>query len=432
MTKRIGRKASRSVALVAAAATLGALAIASPALGQPRDSSHPGHGRAGTQTTLPSHQSEPAADFLKTLGVNTHLAFGSSIVPAYGDLSKVEQSIDYLGVKNLRDSAQGPNCAPNWPAVASATGAKFDDYIGEDSPYNTYFDLGCMPGLANENLLNFVEGGNEEDDAYPASLGNTIAITAELQKHVYATAQSLGLPTINMSFGAGWTADNDWHGDYDKVGDLSAITDYANAHDYPVPGATADTTIQQLNDDAHLAAASRPVLISEFGYDTNVTDSTLAAKGTLDAALDATKDGDAKIYYYALFDDTSGDFGLMNADATPKPAGLALHNLTALLAGGQPSGQTHALSYSVDGTQAADNQLLLQGSDGSYWLALWNESAAAHSVTVNVGCTAQHISTFDPLVGTTATASVSGASSAQVTIPDHPVLVHVQTGQGTC
>ena len=30
-----------------------------------------------------------------------------------------------------------------------------------------------------------------------------------------------------MSFGAGWTAANDWHGDYPKVGNLSAYTNYA-------------------------------------------------------------------------------------------------------------------------------------------------------------------------------------------------------------
>ena len=40
----------------------------------------------------------------------------------------------------------------------------------------------------------------------------------------------MGLPVINMSFGSGWTAANNWHGDYDKVGNLSPFADYANAH----------------------------------------------------------------------------------------------------------------------------------------------------------------------------------------------------------
>lgn len=422
MAKRNYLRSRQGLALLAATATLGLFATASPAQAQPGSTSRPG-GTAGTAIDV--EQALPTARFLDSLGVNTHLDFGATIVPAYGNLPKVEQAIDYLRVDNLRDSAQGPDCAPNWAAVARATGTKFDDFIGEDSPYNMYFDLGCVPGLAGDHLLNYVEGGNEEDDAYPASLGNTLAITAQLQQQVYATAQSLGLPTINMSFGAGWTPDNDWHGDYDKVGDLSAYTDYANAHDYPVSGATADSTIQQLNADAHLAAASRPVMITEFGYDTNVTDPTTAAKGTLDAALDATKDGDTKIYYYALFDDTSGDFGLMNTDATPKPAGLALHNLTTLLSGGHAHGPG-GLRYVVNGEQSADNELLLQNADGSYWLALWNESDASHDVTLQLGCTAQRITTFDPLTGTRPVATVSGTASTNVTIPDHPVLVHIE------
>ena len=63
-------------------------------------------------------------------------------------------------------------------------------------------------------MLNYIEGGNEEDDSYPQSLGNTLAVTAQFQQQVYAMGQQDGLPVINMSFGAGWTAANNWEGDY--------------------------------------------------------------------------------------------------------------------------------------------------------------------------------------------------------------------------
>ena len=78
-----------------------------------------------------------------------------------------------------------------WLQVAQATGAKFDDYIGETSPAGMQTDLGYMTQLAQEGILSFVEGGNEEDDSYPASLGNTLATTALLQQQLYATAQQL-------------------------------------------------------------------------------------------------------------------------------------------------------------------------------------------------------------------------------------------------
>jgi hypothetical protein len=43
-----------------------------------------------------------AADFIGTLGVNTHIDFAAY---GYQNLSVVESAINYLGLKNLRDSA---------------------------------------------------------------------------------------------------------------------------------------------------------------------------------------------------------------------------------------------------------------------------------------------------------------------------------------
>ena len=161
--------------------------------------------------------------FINTLGVNTHIDFATY---GYQNLTVVADSINYLGLTNLRDSAQTASDATTWQQVAQATGAKFDDYIAETSPAGMTTDLGFVTQLAQVGLLNYLEGGNEEDDAYPASLGNTLAITAQFQQQVYATGHALGLPVINMSFGAGWTAANNWQGDYGAVGDLSAYADY--------------------------------------------------------------------------------------------------------------------------------------------------------------------------------------------------------------
>ena len=50
-----------------------------------------------------------------------------------------------------------------------------------------------------------------------------------------------------MSFGSGWTAANNWQGDYGEVGNLSAYANYANAHTYPNPGQLPNATIEALN-----------------------------------------------------------------------------------------------------------------------------------------------------------------------------------------
>ena len=365
------------------------------------------------------------SSFVDSLGINTHLdsyAFG------YENLSTVEAAINYLGLKNIRDSASNGGDANTWLQVAQATGAKFDDFIGETSPGGMQTELGYIQQLASEGILNFIEGGNEEDDSFPESIGNNQWITAQFQQQVFALGQSLGLPVINMSFGAGWTAANNWEGNYGTVGDLSAYTNYANAHTYPGVGQTPDFSIQTLNNDAHLAAASRPVITTEMGWDANTFSQGAIAQYVVQASLDSMKDGDAKTYFYALFNDGSGAFGLMNPDGSATPAGTALHNLTSLLADtGANAGNftPGSLDFSLSGAQSGDNTLLMQKSDGSDWIALWDDSAGAHTVTVNLGSTASQILVFDPVTGTSSIASASNSNSITVNLGNDPLLIEV-------
>ncbi len=370
------------------------------------------------------------ASFVSSLGINTHFDFNNY---GYQNLSVTEQAINYLGVKNLRDSAQTATDAQTWLQVAQATGAKFDDYIAETSPAGMTTDLGFVQQLAQEGILNYLEGGNEEDDSYAASLGNTLQITAQFQQQVYATGHSLGLPVINMSFGAGWTYLNNYQGDYGTVGDLSAYTDYANAHTYPNVGQGIDWSIQRLNGLALLAASTRPVITTEIGWnETQGFSQTDIAKYVVTAALDGWKDGDVKTYFYALYNDGSGLFGLMNQDGTAKPAGVALHDLTTLLADpGAGSFTPGALVYGLDGTLGSENTQLMQKSDGSYWIAVWDENDAAHSVTLTLGATASTIVVFDPVTSTTAVQSVTNAASVTLNLQGDPFLVEVIGGSST-
>jgi serralysin len=108
-----------------------------------------------------------------------------------------------------------------------------------------------------------------------------------------------------------------------------------------------------------------------------------AARFALDAVFDGIKLGDVKTYFYALFDDGSGKFGLMHQDGTAKPAGAAIHNLMAILAdSGTPC--TGSLAFGVSAATDNDSALLMEKSNGTFELALWNEKDAAHSVTVNL------------------------------------------------
>jgi hypothetical protein len=363
-----------------------------------------------------------ASSFVNSLGINTHIDFDAD---GYQNLSTVEAAIDYLGVTNIRDSAQTVSDVSAWLQVAQATGAKFDDYIGETSPSGMQTDLGIAEQLAQEGVLNYIEGGNEEDDAYPESLGNNLQITAQFQQQIYAVAHQYGLQAINMSFGAGWTAANNWEGDYGTVGDLSADADYANAHTYPNPGQTPNSAIQQLNADALLAAGSRPVITTEIGWNASTVGEGSIAQYVVDAALDGIQDGDAKMYYYALFNDSAGNFGLMNSDGSPTAAGTALHDLTALLSDTSGNFTPGSLGFTLNGALSTDNTVLIQKSDGSDWLALWDETAGTHSVTLNLATTASQIVVYDPVTGTSSIASAGNASSITVSLGNDPLLVEI-------
>jgi len=365
-----------------------------------------------------------ATAFIDTLGVNTHLDFGGT----YADLTQVEANLEYLGVPNVRDSAETATDAQTWLEVSQATGVKFDDYIAETSQAGMQTDIGYMTQLADEGILNAIEGGDEEDDSYPQSLGNTVAATALVQRQLYALGQQLKLPVINMSFGAGWTAANDWEGDYGSVGNLSAYATYANAHTYPNVGQLPNAAIEALNSDAKLAATTRPVMTTEIGWTTTSFSETAIAQYAVDATFDGIADGDAAMYFYALYDDSSGDFGLFNADGTARPAATALHNLTTLLADTGATAATFtpgSLNYSLSGTQSTDNAILIEKSNGSFWIGLWNEGGATHTVTVTLPAAAAEIEVFDTITGTSSIESASNANSVAVSLGSDPLLIEV-------
>ncbi|HMA52727.1 MAG TPA: DUF4214 domain-containing protein [Magnetospirillaceae bacterium] len=378
---------------------------------------------------------------------------------SYGNVTTVENAIKYLGVKSLRDS---PNSTADlggnglWQQVANATGAKFDAYLGEGSVATMQSGLANAVTLAKQGILNFIEGGNEEDQSYATSQGNSLSQTAAYQQTVNNTAHSLGLKTINMSFGTGWSKAT---GDYGTVGNLASVTDYANDHVYFGSGNAPLSTLQALNSDANLAANGKSVINSEMGWYTtgSTTDSsavspTVQAKYMLDGLMDAYQAGNAKTYLYELLDqhanssNTEYNFGLFNADGTAKPAATALHNLTSLLAdnGANATGFTPgSLSYSLSGTISTDHSMLMEKSDGTYWLTIWNEarlsgpnsptdiSVGNHSVTLNLASSAGAVTVYDPMSGTSAVQSAANAQTVSISVPDHPILVEISGASGT-
>ena len=395
-------------------------------------------------------------NFINSIGINTHIDFTSYS----SQLSTVEADINYLGVKNIRDSAESSaDLGTNglWQQVANATGAKFDAYAAEGSVATMESSFNNALTLAGQGIIKYIEGGNEEDQSYSESLGNSLATTAAFQQTVYAKAHALGISVINMSFGTGWGSSST--GDYGTVGNLAAYTDYANDHVYFGTGNSPLASIQALNSDAQLAANGETVINSEMGWyttgsttDASAVSVTEQAKYMLDGLLDAYQAGDAKTFLYELMDEQSNSsnseahFGLFYADGSPKPAATALHNMITLLS---DSGTTatsftpDALSYSLSGTLSTDHTMLMEKSDGTYWLAIWNEarlsgptsptdiSVPNHIVTLSLASAAGEVTVYDPMSGTSSVQMASDTSSVSISVPDHPILVEISDISGT-
>jgi len=390
-------------------------------------------------------QAVRAADFTNSIGINTHLDFS---VTAYSNVPVVEAALTYLGVKQVRDAMQFPNSPTLFAQVAAATGIRYDLFLPPGTEADLTGDLNDIKQLPVSDILS-VEGRNEADLYGP---GFQEGLTDQITLFQFAQQNLPGLPVIQESF-AGLP-------DYTDAGDQSAYADYGNAHTYFGTGNNPGlgNWIGTLNGYALQATPGKPVIITESGYyttgsttDPHSVDLPVQAKYTLDLVLDAYQAGDVETCLYELLDQRSGDgnpqdnFGLFNSNGTPKPAATAIRNLLTLLAdsGSGASGfQPGTMTYSLSGLPSGGNSFLTEKSDGSYWLAVWDDARLSgpviptditvppSSVSINLGFIA-NIKVLDPLTGTTVIQTANGVSNITISVPDHPVLVEVLPVSGS-
>jgi hypothetical protein len=104
-----------------------------------------------------------------------------------------------------------------------------------------------------------------------------------------------------------------------------------------------------------------------------------------------------------------------------------IHNLTTVLAD-TVSNPPGSLSYSIPNEPATVHDLLLQKSNGNFYLIVWDErvpGTVSDNVTVNFGSAQPTVLVFDPTIGTTATQPYSNVSSIPFTLSDHPQILQI-------
>ncbi len=141
--------------------------------------------------------------------------------------------------------------------------------------------------------------------------------------------------------------------------------------------------------------------------------------------------GWAYTYIYEMRDNEGGTYngGLYHGDWTPKLSATYIHNFTTILTD-IVSNPASSLNYSIPGEPATVHDLLLQKSDGTFYLVVWDErpfGEGTDNVTVNLGSNygTVKVNVYDPTVGTTASQILTDVRSVPLTLSDHPLILAI-------
>jgi hypothetical protein len=401
-----------------------------------------------------SHAAQSSASFVRSLGVVSHIDSGSA---QWTNAPSLLNQLSYLGISNLRDGAPFDYALPIFVTLAQA-GIRFN--ILEANVYS--FD---QTGQVNAALD--VSRAHQLESAAPGSV-----ISFEGSNEY--TTNSYWLNGANSSGNLGWglsdaqaleaavRADPLFANttiiapsaiQLDSLPNFSDFVNASNVHIYGGPGEQLQYLIENSVNFARASVPGGPVYITETGISSagyaagnwSVTDELTQALINVNALLDGFSAGANMTFLYELMDEPDPwksvpeqYFGLFRADGTPKPAATAIHNLTTILAdagtGAVPLG---SLDYTVNWLPWSASTLLLEKSDGTFELVIWNgrapvyENGAAVTVptsTVNVtlGQTASSIRLFDPLMGTGAISSLQNASSVTFDLTSDPIIIEMK------
>jgi hypothetical protein len=394
---------------------------------------------------------QPAQIMLDGFGVNTHI--DNAGYQAIG-LATIENCINYLGgIKLLRDSAGSANDSTWWAQVGRACNITYIAYVGlaNASSFDTLLNnVGGVPG----NYIAAFEGCQEADTGQKSGYAETLSQAAAFQSTVNDAGIQYGVPVIQMSFGQGFDV-NPTSGNYGTVGDLSALATYGNAHTYSASSPAASGTLTRFINAAKLATPGKPVAHTEFGWRQIVqsgfgcVSQNTAAAYLLQFIFDAFIAGAPYYIWYELMDDaaveSNSGYGLFTDSGTPKATATAVKNLFTLLSDASADARTFSpglLNYTVSGMPAVSGGLggghcLLQKSDGSFWLALWNEQVlnntstgadlgvSAVNVTLTLPTAPSSINVYDPVASATPVQTVTSVSSVTISLPPRVILVKI-------
>jgi hypothetical protein len=401
-----------------------------------------------------------ASSFTQSIGVNTHLDWQNP-GSGYANVAVVEASLAYLGVTHVRDGVPYTYWTlPEYEAIA-ATGVKFD-IVTSGPTIDIASDLSLIDQLATAvpGSVAAVEGANEyNQNSYMydgvSSLNNP-AWAQLFGPALYAAVKADPALSGVSVIAAAMT--NSSPSALQAEGNLSSFVDSSNWHVYYGQGDQPGANLASAIAVAKSTAPGDPVTITETGYYTAVQAMDWGGGGvmpvvqailTVNALLDAFKDGAQTTYLYELMDnienpsstDLEDSFGLFYADGTPKPAAIAIHDLTTILADTGATAATFqpgTLNATITGLPTTGNSMVLEKSNGAYDIIVWNEptiwnestmsevTPASTPITVNLGATYSLVEVFDPQAGSTPIETLTDASSVALPLGADQYIIELE------
>lgn len=399
-----------------------------------------------------------AYDFYSKFGVNGNLDFGGTVAQELADMN-------YVGIRKIRSSAYQAKDFQTIAQLAAQGVKQHVDYQASNSmqsaPMQTWLNAlkQYIVTPYGAKIVTGVSGPNEVDlhNYIGFVYGGLVGVPAanQAQADLYAGMKAdpvlSGIPVDMWPLGGYRSLSTS------AVGDQTAHCDRINMHDYypadnthQFTGVTGDIQIglQSFLLVYRKVCNRTPFLTTETGWYTGVgtehnlqgTDEYVQARLLLNDIFDhAMLPDDQEVYIFTLRWGPGG-WGIINNDGTPKIAGTALHNLTAILNDPSAAAATftpRALNYSLSGMPAAGGNFLIQKSNGAFQLLLWNEtpiwdgsrnkriSIPTATVTVSLPPGSSG-SVYNPTQKSTPILTFSNVSQLQVGLNDSPLIIQVQ------
>jgi hypothetical protein len=392
--------------------------------------------------------------FVDSIGINTHYGNGIFVGSnAYGD-RRIDAKLGALGIRHIRDHSYNDTGVALVDSVNLTYGIRADLILGETT--RSPADLVTL--LKQHPAYESIEGLNEPDFSVRSYNGltdvpssNDYSATRAFQNDLYAAVkadpQTAGVTVLSPAMGRS----NKSQYLVPIQFDTAAMHNYAWASPATVANEPSFGLDTALTDMATLRGA-KPLMATETGYYTQPISNSKAVSESAQgkymprAYAEFFNRGIARTYAYELADqgpDTTvreQNFGLVRYDMTEKPAYTAMKNLIDLLKEPQAPAFVPAsldMTITSSGDLSKLHHTLLEKSDSTYYLMLWQEVVSYNSatkteinnpllpITLSLGESFAMAHTYLPNNSTTATGTYLNVSAINLSVPDQVLVVEL-------